>query len=630
MGYILIILLLLNMSGALAFLFKKRLEETLFISISSIILILFAFGLFKALNIGYYFILGINILLLAYNLWQIIKDKKNAKNLILTPVVLLLLISCLFFCLVDYGRQFVVWDEFSHWALVVKNMFHLNNFGLGNDSTVLVKTYLSGPGLFQYFCAKLNGSYNESIVYFAFNLLLVSFILPVFKKFKTLKSINLYISYALFIILPLVFYPNVYNSIYVDPMLGIAFAYTIFSYYFNYEDENKTFKLMNLALSLAILIFIKDFGLVLGGIAFVIILIDNLFIKNKFQFKIKTIFKNSIWIILTFIPALIIKFVWGLNLKANNVSAAMETKAMITNSINFFLQRLEGYKAIVAHDYIKALFYNPLTDSATITLTFVLTIGAFILVTYLISHDVKDEREKRSYKLIGWLVTLGSMAYAFLILATAYLSVFSEYEALRLASFQRYLSTYSLGMLILALALLVYRYRDDIKGMTKGLVLFFITSLLFINFSAIINVTFLARANVGTTIETRSAYSIFKSTTDKYVANNERVYFVSTNDNGIDFYIARYELTPKKMNLAYAWSIGQPYNEGDIWTVYKDPKDWSNELVTSYDYVYLFDIDEEFINNYGILFDEKSSIVDNSLFKVNKDQTGKILELVTE
>lgn len=630
MIYILILILLLNFSFFISIFFKKNIEETFVLSISLIIILLFIFGVILNLLIGFYFLLLLNLGLFVYNVYFSIKKPNEMKKILITPGLLLLVLSSLIFIWIDHNRVFSIWDEFSHWALVVKNMFYLNNFGLANTSTTLIKTYLSGPGLFQYFCAKLSGTYNESVIYFAFNLLFIAYLLPIFKKFKSFGSLSLYLSYFFVITIPMIFYSSVYSSIYVDALLGVAFAYSLYSYYLNYENKLSRFNIFNLAISTMMLIFIKDIGLVLSLITIFVVLLDNLFIKNKFDFKIKSIYKNSVWIFLSFVPTLIVKALWDFLLKTNNVLPAINTKTMITNMFNLIFHKLSGYKSLVAHDYINSLFYSNLSESSIIELTFVISVGFFILISYFACKDIKNIKIKNSQKMMSIVMVFGSAFYSFIILVTAYLSIFTEYEATRLASFQRYMSTYSLALIIIAFAFLINKYQDEKKNLITPLIISFSILMFFVNFTAILNTSIFARSGVIASQNVRNSYKTFKDITDIHVKKNELLYFVSTNDSGLDFYTANYEFTPKKMNLNYGWSIGAPYNEGDVWTVMKTEDEWANELTSNYSYVYLYDIDEEFINKYGGLFDiSLKEINDNQLYAVNKNSKNKkILKLV--
>ena len=144
--------------------------------------------------------------------------------------------------------------------------------------------------------------------------------------------------------------------------------------------------------------------------------------------------------------------------------------------------------------------------------------------------------------------------------------------------------------------------------------------------------TFSARNEIQSTIDSRAKFDVFKKLLNTNVQENEKVYFIATNTNGQDYYIAKYEATPIKFN-PYAWSIGdEAYSNEDIWTVIIPVSQWKQELIDNYEYVYLHNVDEKFIELYGSLFsDGKENIKNNQLYRVNKtEETETILELVVE
>ena len=83
-AYILLILIIINLSTAIAIFFNRKIEETFFLSIFAKVLILFIFGIFNSLKIGFYFILFLNVILLGYNIFKIYKEPKIIKNNLLT------------------------------------------------------------------------------------------------------------------------------------------------------------------------------------------------------------------------------------------------------------------------------------------------------------------------------------------------------------------------------------------------------------------------------------------------------------------------------------------------------------------------------------------------------------------
>lgn len=625
MSYILLIAIVLNTSLSYSIYFNKKIEETIFLSILGKILILFLTGVTISLEIGFYLIILLNIILFIYNILNLWKNKNIIKTNILTIGLWLFLISCLLFIWITYGRVAVVWDEFSHWALVVKNMYGLNNFGIGPDGTVMAKNYLSGTSLFQYFATKLSGEFNESILYFSMDLMVISFVLPMFKNIKKYKKISPYLIFLLVLFIPTIFYPDIYNTLYVDAILGIAFSYALYSYLLNYNDGLNKFNLINLSASLLMLIFIKEIGLVLAFLVLVIILLDNLFIRNKFEFNIKKIWNENKLILLTFLPLIIVKILWIVYMNNYDVNSLLDNNSIFDAIKNLLFGNITPTYVEVGSNFIKSLFYHPLVDSSYLTTTYVSSIGIFIASSYIIIINLKKEKTKSSYILSNSLIVLGALGYA-LMLLLSYLSVFSEYEASRLASFQRYISTYSLGMLLLVSAQFLNNFSLDNKKQNAFLITLFIALIYFGNHTAYLNTIF-ARINVNNSYEVRQNYQIFKNKINKYVEKDERIYFISTDDKGFDYWVSRYEITPKKMNLNYGWSIGNKYNEEDIWTIFKTTEEWKQELFKDYDYVYLFDIDEPFIQQYGELF--SNSIENNQLYKINKNISNvPILQII--
>lgn len=625
MEYILLLLLLLNTSLFFVKLFNKKIEETLFLSIFSYILILFLFGILGSLHVGFISIITANIILFIYNIYTIVKKKINLKEL-LTPGFIMFLFSFALVVWYSLGRLASHWDEFSHWALVVKNMYGLNNLGIGPDSTVMIKNYLSGTSLFQYFCVKLSGSFNETMLYVGMDILMISLIIPMFKIFKEKKNWFAYIIYFIMFFIPLLFFPTMYNSLYVDAILGLTYAYSLYSYFYNRDKKIELYDIINLMSSFAMLIFIKDFGLVLLLISFVIILLDNMFIKNKFKFNIKKIIKDNYLICITVIPALLIKIIWGIALNLNDFTGTNSTSSILSTVMKLLSFDLLGYQSSTIGAFANATFTTKLTDTYMSITYFSIMIFAGIIGYFAVKNASKNN--KKTLKLVYTLIILGAIGYAGLILL-AYLSIFSEYEALRLASFNRYMSTYAVGLLFVSLALLMNNLSTDKQKFEKfSLLLLFLFTINF-NFYYFLNMTLFRTGSVELTEETRSAYKDFAKTTQKYLDKKDDLYFISTNDNGIDYYIAKYELSPIKMNKNFGWSIGKPYSKDDIWTVSKTKEEWKKELLKDYEYVYLFDIDPQFIDAYGELF-ENSNIEDNQLYEVIESDSNKILKLVTK
>lgn len=626
MGYIILFLLIINTTMAFSAISKRKFEENIIFTIVSYITVLFLTGVIGNLNIGFYVIILANIIMLVYNIYAIAKRKINVKEQIFSFGFIVFILSYMLILWISVGRMSIEWDEFSHWSLAVKNMFNLGNLGLGEDSNLLCKNYLSGTSIFQFFCTRLCGEFKEGMLYVGMNVMLVSTILPIFKNVKTRKNLLSYICFGLMFCVPMYFYTQIYKTVYVDGILALAFANTLYSYFSNRDSELTKFKLIELIANIAFLTFIKDFGLVFAAGSLFIILVDNLFIKNKFH--IKDVWKNSKYILLAAIPIVLIKGIWSVTLSVNEVISVSNTSNILPTMLNFVKGELLPYQTETVKNYLTALFETPLT--VTYSLTFVMCVCIAIILAYVAVSHTNEER-KKSIAVMLTLAVIGAGAYAILLMFVPFLALFSEYEAVRLASYSRYMNSYVLGLIFMELAIIIAQTSENKQKFNKFVLIFFAIFTMTFPFSLIKQMTVTARTSISDTQVQRSAYLEFRQQILENVKSDEKVYFIATNTNGAEYYISKYEATPVKVN-SYGWSISnEPYNEEDIWTQVLTAEQWKQQLVYEYDYVYLYIIDEKFIENYGSLFYNIEAMENNQLYKINKEENAEaILELVAE
>ena len=134
---------------------------------------------------------------------------------------------------------FQEYDEFSHWGLIVKQMFNFGNFGANAESVLQYNEYPPFIGIFQYIIVTLKNAYSEDILIMGLNILYISFIIPIFQYIKWDKSLlRLLIYIPIMLFVPIFLYADFYVNLFIDGFLGCAFAYFIFSW-FLYEERNK-------------------------------------------------------------------------------------------------------------------------------------------------------------------------------------------------------------------------------------------------------------------------------------------------------------------------------------------------------------------------------------------------------
>lgn len=611
-SYILLFLLLTNTSLFYCNIFNKKIEQTLFLSIFSYILILFIFGIFNNLNVGFYIILILNFLLLIYNIYIIIAHKKDIKKFISTTGFILFILSYIFILYLSIGRKVYAWDEFSHWATKVKNLYYLNTINLVDDSTVIFD-YLSGTSIFNYFCTKLSGYYNESMLYIGQNLIISSMLLYITSIFENKKKMLNYILYSFILLIPTLFYSDIYTSLYVDGVLGICFAYSLYSYLL--EKENKIFRLINLIASLTMLVFIKDSGLLLAIFSYITINIINII-----RIKDKKIWKNNKWYFLIIIPPILINYIWKIALKLNMALVSFGKDKLLSNILTLFKLHFEEWQKTSIKNFILALNEKKIISGNFIT--FFIAFIILIFIGYLIINNSKKE-DKKENKILVIALIISLIIYVFSLMIL-YIVSFSEYEAINLASFERYLGTILLGVLLIFIVLLT----KILYGIQEKLIKYFMISLVLIsfvyNFTIINNLTFMARVDIEVTNDKRDKYSDIEKIKD-IIDIDDKIYYISTNSAGEDYFISRYLFTPYKIYDG-PYSIGYPYSSEDVWTVYISPLEFRNIILNNCDYVYIFKTDKEFIDLYEDLFINK--IEDKKLYKVIKTQELGILKAV--
>lgn len=246
------------------------------------------------------------------------------------------------------------WDEFSHWGLVAKNMFHFNQFGSIPEATTYFKGYPPATALFQYFWNVVSGKFAEENLFISMNILHFALILPYFAKFKFkhVKSGLLY--FGLICIVSLTFFDTFFTTIYVDATLAILFVYILFTYFS--ETTYSLLSKINLGMAFFVFPLIKAAGTGLAVIALMIILIDIIVIKKKL------LEKNNLYLLFSSCLAILVaKKTWSLYLISVNANEAWNTSKLTVSSVlGFYNSQGQPYQYQTYSNFIHAVFKEPL------------------------------------------------------------------------------------------------------------------------------------------------------------------------------------------------------------------------------------------------------------------------------
>ena len=155
MEYFIAISIILIFSMVLALLLKKKTEQMIPVGIICITLPIYIAGLCNNLRLGLTVIEVLAILGIAIICYFICKQKeiKDVKELLLkiiTPGTIVYILLSIFFIWINKGRIFEDYDEFNHWARIIKNMFMYNTYGVNEETIVYFNEYPPFTAVFQF------------------------------------------------------------------------------------------------------------------------------------------------------------------------------------------------------------------------------------------------------------------------------------------------------------------------------------------------------------------------------------------------------------------------------------------------------------------------------------------------
>lgn len=632
--------------------FRKKIVETYFLSAVTIIVVLFLTGLlnFKgSLLVGYSLLFAFSLFSFAYLIKRYLQERDILNRICLIQGFGLFSFFLLFSLFLNFNRMFILWDEFSHWGSILKNMYILDALGTFNETSGhVVKTYLEGSSLFQYFWMRPFRVYTEYPAYIATNLLYFSIISPFIKKYN-LKNI-VYIILALLI--PLLGEGYFYSSLYVDTIIGLLLG-AGFVYYHYYKYESSRFGILMVLASITLLSLIKDVGFVYSIVLAIIIFFDFILFKKRY---LKRIFSKSFsfikklkYTLLILVPLFIpfvITLVWKSNINAT-LSGAEDTvvtkgiQLVLSNLIQLINGDLPPHQLNILLTFHNALLHKPIVFYY---FSYADLIVLLVTITFAFALFFKKKNFTPLRLIVNFfLLIFGSLSSIFVILIT-YLFIFSEYEALNLASFGRYILSYIIGIFFAFLLFLLLKpkksssvkiQRPFVKetiNILKHLFLFMAFFLLLFTTSRSIkeNIIF-ARDSVHSSITTREYYGRIINWS-KYIPEDKegKLYVIAQADKGLIKLITIYNLIPTDMKWITDYSVStEHYYPEYPWTKIISPEDWEIYIMRNYEFVYIFKHDENFINLYGQFFDE---VRDDSLYKVTTDDNGnmKLLSIQKE
>lgn len=607
-----------------AVLYRRKYEEILPLTTMGIVLTLFVFGIFGALKLGFYAVLTATAFLYVFSCIHLIRNRniREVLSALITPGSMLFLATFTVLSILNYGMLASAWDEFSHWVDITKVMTILDDFGTNPLSQSAYMTYPPAMALFQWFLQKLvflfspNAGFEEWRVYFAYQIFFISILMPFFKgmSFKVPLHVIL-LALALFAS-PLLFYSNIYSAVYIDAFLGILSGAGLAMIFLS-NVKNGTYS-MYILMVCAVLVLSKDVGLFLGIMLAAAYVLDTVFTPsdNGKWYQLK---RNIILPIMAVLSVALPKLLWNLELITSGADAQRSSGIDFSAVFEFLLGRGPAYRTTVIKNFVLALFDKTITIGNTgIKMNyFALILTELFLLVLAYKLFVFTNSEAGRGRKATIIIAIGQPVIYTAGLCFIYAFKFSQYEALNLASYERYMNVALLAAWLMALLILIPCVLKVFKNSTLCCSAVIYILLLVTPMKPLVQ--FAGGAYINNAAGIRSTYQPLVTKIMDAADSDSNVYFISQETTGFDYWVVRYSIRPNEMNDVFTWSIGEPFYEGNIWTASVSPEDWKDILIANYDYVALYKINDYFLENYSAVFEDPDSIRDNTLFKVNKE-----------
>ena len=193
-----------------------------------------------------------------------------------------------------------------------------------------------------------------------------------------------------------------------------------------------------------------------------------------------------------------------------------------------------------------------------------------------------------------------------------YLFSFTDYHALILTSFERYMATYTLVILYvdLIIAMNICFNKKDYSLLIYSIIVLFL-----------IMTPGRLRYAIPKVISSKpNIHELDAKVINKYTEDSSKVFLVSEGSDGREIFEVKYYANPIMVNLS-------SYN----WPLDTDPKEYYSSIVneiSEYDYLYIINVSDEYKEKYSFVFNNE--INDGQLYKINKDENNISYELINK
>lgn len=263
------IIAMISIAIAIAFLFDKKINETIAFSLITILLLIYCLGRVSLLSASVYVICGIGCISLIYSVYDIFIKKAKCNN-VLNFGFLAFILFAVFFVTYSYGRDMKTTDEFRTWGAMVKNFYYFDKFYDIDMHFAGVGDYPPGSAMWLYFLNKTWITYSDSICILGNAIFVISLFLPVISKInKNNKIFYFTICLPILLFLPITRNLHAYLTITPDALMTGFICFFIYCM-LEYLKTNDKWYFVSDVLCLAALCVTKNSGIVFASLLIIV------------------------------------------------------------------------------------------------------------------------------------------------------------------------------------------------------------------------------------------------------------------------------------------------------------------------------------------------------------------------
>ena len=525
----------------------------------------------------------------------------------------------------DLRRGYHTWDEFSHWGMMVKEMYRLDRFYYIDASNLMVhKDYPPIMQLFELFWTSLTGTFDEPCTVRALHTFELSLFIPflpdrISVRHNGWKSIAVGAAGMLSLVFSVLLFDQhlVFDTIYTDYVMALLVVYLLMTVMTNRRIT--WFEVAILSMGGSYLLLLKQMGLPLYLMILFLLTVISMMRNPGWRQRIQNR-DDGIRILLSAL-ALLTPFVLWI-IWEHMTKGVYHQFDLSKISVPDFLAVMRGeglgWQTTTRERFLEALGKRNISTSY-LHLTYVQGMFLFVALMWIAGICFQRELDKNELLCFTLTVLLGAVGYAFVMLVL-YVLAFGSDEGPILASYERYMGTYQMILILSAVFFIIStagrlkRYDSICALCLAG---FLITSPDMYHM-----LQPMTKSPAPAYQEWSSTAGLLKTT----VEEDARVCVVAQNFLGYHFFL-QYYATPIKINEAfiYPWPTG-----------YETPAqaaDWYQEIAVPVledcDYFYIAEENEEFETTYRDVIGVES-LRKGSLYQIRKSegQEGLTLEKI--